>query len=157
VDYRLDDAVAVLTIANPPVNALAYAVRVGLMEGLERAAADPKVLGVVITGSGGSFAARADIQEGASGLGLEAAVHREVQALIEATAKPVVAAIEGVALGGGFELALACHFRVASGNARVGLPEVKLGLIPGAGGTQRFTRLAGPAAALEAIVSGVQL
>ena len=157
VSYHLEGTVAVLTIANPPVNALAYPVRVALVEGLARAAADPAVTGIVIVGSGGSFAAGADIKEVASGLVLKSPITREVQALIEASAKPVAAAIEGVALGGGFELALACHFRVAAHDARVGLPEVKLGLIPGAGGTQRFTRLAGPAAALEALTSGAQL
>ena len=99
----------------------------------------------------------ADINEIASGAALTAPTLRDLQAAIEALRKPVVAAIEGLALGGGFELALACHWRVGARNARVGLPEVKLGLIPGAGGTQRFTRLAGPEAAIEAIVSGAQI
>src|ERR1700742_574499 len=127
------------------------------MQALERAAVDPAVRAVVLAGSRGSFVAGADMKEIASGAVLTPPILRELQARIESLAKPVVAGIEGVALGGGFELALACHGRIATRSAQVGLPEVKLGLIPGAGGTQRFTRLAGPAAALEAITSGSQL
>jgi len=157
VNYRLEGEVAVLTIANPPVNALSLAVREGLQQGLKRAEQDAAVKAIVVTGSEGSFAAGADINEIASGLALKPPITREIQSQMEASAKPIVAAIEGVALGGGFELALACHWRVAARTAKVGLPEVKLGLIPGAGGTQRFTRLAGPLAALEALTSGAQL
>jgi 3-hydroxyacyl-CoA dehydrogenase len=157
VNYRLDEGVAVIAIDNPPVNALSLAVRTALMESLERAAADPAVQAIVVTGAAGSFAAGADIKEVASGAVLTPPITRDIQARMEAIGKPIVAAIEGVALGGGFELALACHWRVASPQAKVGLPEVKLGLIPGAGGTQRFTRLAGPAAALDAITSGAQI
>ena len=157
VNYRLAGDVAILEIANPPVNALSLAVREGLMEGLERAAADPAVVAVVIAGAGGAFPAGADINEIASGLALKAPMILDVQARMEAMGKPLVAALEGNALGGGFELALTCHWRVATPATRVGLPEVKLGLIPGAGGTQRFTRLAGPEAALDAITSGTQL
>ena len=157
VNYTLEGEVAVLTIAHPPVNALALPVREGLMQGLERAAADPTVQAIVLTGAGGTFAAGADINEIASGLVLKPPITRDIQARMEQLHKPIVAAIEGVALGGGLELALACHWRVAARGARVGLPEVRLGLIPGAGGTLRFTRLAGPAAALEAITSGTQI
>jgi 3-hydroxyacyl-CoA dehydrogenase len=157
VKYHLEGEVAVLSIANPPVNALSLAVRQGLMAGLDRAAADAAVRAIVLTGEGGMFAAGADINEIASGVALQSPTGREVQARMEASAKPLIAAIDGVALGGGFEMALTCHWRVAGRDARVGLPEVKLGLIPGAGGTQRFTRIAGPAAALEAITSGAQL
>jgi 3-hydroxyacyl-CoA dehydrogenase len=157
VNDRRDGEIAILSIANPPVNALSLAVREGLMQGLERAAADPAVGAIVIAGEGATFAAGADIHEVASGVVLKSPITREIQARLEALDKPVVAAIDGVALGGGFELALACHWRVASRGARVGLPEVKLGLIPGAGGTQRFTRLAGPEAALEAITTGTQI
>jgi 3-hydroxyacyl-CoA dehydrogenase len=157
VSYHTEGEIAVLTIDNPPVNALSLPVREGLVELLARAAADPQVKAVVVTGSRGSFAAGADIKEIASGVVLTSPITREVQARIESLAKPVVAAIEGVALGGGFELALSCHYRIAARAAHVGLPEVKLGLIPGAGGTQRFTRLAGPAAALESITSGAQI
>ena len=157
VHYRLEDGVAVLTLDNPPVNALSLAVRAGLLQALERAAQEEAVGAVVLTGAHGNFSAGADISEIASGAVLKSPITREVQACMEALAKPLVAAIEGVALGGGFELALTCHWRLARRDARVGLPEVKLGLIPGAGGTQRFTRLAGPAAALEAITSGAQI
>jgi 3-hydroxyacyl-CoA dehydrogenase len=157
VDYRLEGEVAVLTIANPPVNALSLAVREGLLQGLQRAEQEQAVKAVVVTGADGMFAAGADLNEVASGLVLKSPITREVQAQMEAASKPIVAAIEGVALGGGFELALACHWRLAAASAKVGLPEVKLGLIPGAGGTQRFTRLAGPQAALEAITSGAHL
>ena len=157
VHYRLEGDVAVLTIANPPVNALSLPVREGLMHCLEQAEGDPAVKAIILTGEGGTFAAGADINEVASGLVLKSPITRDVQARMEAASKPIVAAIEGVALGGGFELALACHWRIAASSARVGLPEVKLGLLPGAGGTQRFTRLAGPEAALDAITSGTQL
>jgi 3-hydroxyacyl-CoA dehydrogenase len=154
VDYRLEGDVAILTLKNPPVNALSFAVRDGLAQGLQRAAADPAVKAVVVTGAGGTFSGGADIGEINSGLALKVPTIRDVQAQLEGLPKPLVAAIEGTAFGGGFELALACHWRVAATAAKVGLPEVKLGLLPGAGGTQRFTRLAGPAAALEAITSG---
>ncbi|HWZ61865.1 MAG TPA: 3-hydroxyacyl-CoA dehydrogenase NAD-binding domain-containing protein [Steroidobacteraceae bacterium] len=157
VNYTVTDGVAILEIANPPVNALSHAVREGLMQGLERAYADPAVIAVVLCGAGGTFPAGADINEIGSGLALKAPMILDVQARMESSGKPLIAALAGTALGGGFELALTCHWRVAAPSARVGLPEVKLGLIPGAGGTQRFTRLAGPAAALEAITSGAQI
>lgn len=157
VNYRGAGDVAILEIANPPVNALGLAVREGLVEGLAQATADPAIVAVVISGAHGIFPAGADINEIASGLALKAPMILDVQARIEAANKPVVAALEGNALGGGFEVALTCHWRVATPAATVGLPEVKLGLIPGAGGTQRFTRLAGPEAALDAITSGAQL
>ena len=157
VNYRLEADVAILEIDNPPVNALGIHVREGLVEGLRRAASEPQVTAIVIAGSRGLFPAGADINEIVSGLSHKSPIIREVQARMEASDKPIVAAIEGTALGGGFELAMACHWRVASRTATVGLPEVKLGLIPGAGGTQRFTRLAGPEAALEYITSGAQI
>ncbi|MBV8308214.1 MAG: enoyl-CoA hydratase/isomerase family protein [Gammaproteobacteria bacterium] len=157
VSYRLQGEVAVLAIANPPVNALSLPVRTGLMEGLRRAAGDDAVEAVVLTGSGGVFSSGADINEIASGAALTPPTLRDLQETMEASRKPLVAAIDGIAFGGGFEIALTCHWRVGSSSARVGLPEVKLGLLPGAGGTQRFTRLAGPAAALEAITSGAPI
>ena len=157
VSYRLEGEIALLSFANPPVNALNLAVRTGLMEGLERAAADDAVRALVITGVGGTFSSGADINEIASGAALTAPTLRDLQAHMESSRKPLVAAIDGIAFGGGFEIALTCHWRVGSRSAKVGLPEVKLGLLPGAGGTQRFTRLAGPAAALEAITSGAPL
>ncbi len=154
--YRLEADVAVLQIDNPPVNALSLLVREGLVEGIRTASADGAVKGIVI-GARGSFPAGADINEIANGLAFAPPILLDVQAEMESAGKPIVAAICGTALGGGFELALTCHARVASPDARMGLPEVKLGLIPGAGGTQRFTRLAGPEAALEAITSGMHL
>ena len=157
MNYHVAEGVAVLTIANPPVNALSLPVREALLAALRRAEADPAVRALVLTGAGGMFAAGADLNEVASGLVLKPPITRDVQAQMESLTKPLVAAIEGLALGGGFELALTCHWRLAGGAAKVGLPEVKLGLIPGAGGTQRFTRLAGPQAALEAITSGTPL
>ena len=154
VNYRLDGNVAVLEIDNPPVNAASIGVRLGLAEALKDAASDPAVEGVVIAGTRGVFIAGADINEIASGVSSKFPTLRDLQAQMEAVPKPIVAAITGSALGGGFEIALTCHWRVAAADAKVGLPEVKLGLLPGAGGTQRFTRLAGPEAALDAITSG---
>ncbi|HEY2402193.1 MAG TPA: 3-hydroxyacyl-CoA dehydrogenase NAD-binding domain-containing protein [Steroidobacteraceae bacterium] len=154
VNYRLDGNVAVLEINNPPVNATSIDVRKGLAEALKDAASDPVVEGVVIAGTRGIFIAGADINEIASGVSNQFPTLRHLQAQMEAVPKPIVAAITGSALGGGFEIALTCHWRVAAADAKVGLPEVKLGLLPGAGGTQRFTRLAGPEAALDAITSG---
>src|SRR6201987_4499128 len=152
VDLRRNGEIAVVTADNPPVNALKHEVRAGLAEALRQAHDDPAVKGVVIACAGRTFFAGADITEFGKppqppGLG-------EVIAAIEAMPKPVVAAVHGTALGGGFELALACHFRVAVTGARVGLPEVKLGLLPGAGGTQRLPRLIGAEEALKLIVTG---
>ncbi|MGH8139708.1 MAG: 3-hydroxyacyl-CoA dehydrogenase NAD-binding domain-containing protein [Steroidobacteraceae bacterium] len=157
VNYRLDTDVAVLEIDNPPVNATSIKVREGLAESLHKAASDARVAAIVLAGANGSFLAGADINEISSGLSTKSPTLRDLQARMEAIPKPIVAAIEGVALGGGFEIALTCHWRVAAKSAKVGLPEVKLGLLPGAGGTQRFTRLAGPEAALEVITSGVHV
>jgi 3-hydroxyacyl-CoA dehydrogenase len=157
VNYRLEGEIAVLSIANPPMNAFSLPVREGLMQCLTRAAADDGVVAIVLSGAGGIFSSGADINEIASGAALTAPTLRDLQGQMEASRKPLVAAIEGIAFGGGFEIALTCHWRVAGREARLGLPEVKLGLLPGAGGTQRFTRLAGPAAALETITSGAPL
>ena len=152
VDLRRDGEIAIVTSDNPPVNALKHEVRAGLAEALRQCRDDAAVKGVVIACARRTFFAGADITEfgkppQAPGLG-------EVIAAIEALPKPVVAALHGTALGGGFELALACHFRVAVPGARVGLPEVRLGLLPGAGGTQRLPRLIGPEKALKMIVTG---
>jgi 3-hydroxyacyl-CoA dehydrogenase len=152
VDLRRDDGIAIVTVDNPPVNALKHEVRAGLAEALRQTRDDPAIKAVVMACAGRTFFAGADITEfgkppQAPGLG-------EVITAIEALPKPVVAAVHGTALGGGFELALACHFRVAVAGARVGLPEVKLGLLPGAGGTQRLPRLIGPEKALKMIVTG---
>ena len=157
VNYRLEGEIAVLSIANPPMNALSLPVREGLMQGLVRAATDDAVAAIVVSGADGTFSSGADINEIASGAALTAPTLRDLQTQMEASRKPLVAAIEGICFGGGFETALTCHWRVAGRGAKVGLPEVKLGLLPGAGGTQRFTRLAGPAAALDALTSGAPI
>jgi 3-hydroxyacyl-CoA dehydrogenase len=146
------DRVAVLTVDNPPVNALSHGVRQGLRDGLRAAAADPAVDAVVIVCAGRTFIAGADITEFGKPP-REPGLH-EVLDLIEASAKPVVAAVHGTALGGGLEVTLACHYRVGVKTARFGLPEVKLGLLPGAGGTQRLPRVVGVEKALQMIVSG---
>ena len=152
VDFSTDSEIAVVTVDNPPVNALKHEVRAGLAEALRQARDDAAVKAVVIACAGRTFFAGADITE--FGKPPQAPGLHDVIAAIEATPKPVVAALHGTALGGGFELALACHFRVAVSGARVGLPEVKLGLLPGAGGTQRLPRLIGPEKALQLIVTG---
>jgi 3-hydroxyacyl-CoA dehydrogenase len=152
VDLRHDGEIAVVTVENPPVNALKHEVRAGLAEVLRRARDDGAVKAVVIACAGRTFSAGADIAE--FGQPPQPPSLHEVIAEIEAMPKPVVAAVHGTALGGGFELALACHFRVAAPGARVGLPEVKLGLLPGAGGTQRLPRCVGPEKALQMIVTG---
>jgi 3-hydroxyacyl-CoA dehydrogenase len=152
VDVRRDGEIAVVTIDNPPVNALKHEVRAGLVEALRQAREDGAVKAVVLAGAGRTFSAGADITE--FGNPPQPPTLHDVIEAIEASPKPVVAALHGTALGGGFELALACHFRVAAPAARVGLPEVKLGLLPGAGGTQRLPRLVGPEKALRMIVTG---
>jgi 3-hydroxyacyl-CoA dehydrogenase len=151
-DLTLDGDVAVLTIDSPPVNALSAAVREGLHEGVRRAAADGDAKAIVLICSGRTFIAGADIAE--FGKPFRGVSLPQAQSAIENAGKPVIAAIHGTALGGGFEVALACHYRVAVPSAKVGLPEIKLGIIPGAGGTQRLPRLVGPEKALEAILSG---
>ncbi|WP_106751828.1 3-hydroxyacyl-CoA dehydrogenase NAD-binding domain-containing protein [Pannonibacter carbonis] len=143
---------ALVTLNNPPVNALSTALRAGIVAALAEAAADPAVKGIVMTGAGRGFCAGADITE--FGKPPREPFLPDVIAAIEACPKPVVAAIHGPALGGGLEVALGAHARVAAPSAKMGLPEVKLGLIPGAGGTQRLPRLIGPAAAVKLIVSG---
>ncbi|HEV2300901.1 MAG TPA: 3-hydroxyacyl-CoA dehydrogenase NAD-binding domain-containing protein [Stellaceae bacterium] len=152
IDLRQQGEIAIVVIDNPPVNALKREVRAGLVEALRQAGADERVRAVVLEGAGRGFSAGADIGE--FGAPLVAPGLGEVLAAIEAMRKPVIAAIHGLALGGGLELALACHFRVASPEARLGLPEIKLGILPGAGGTQRLPRLLGPQKALAMILSG---
>jgi 3-hydroxyacyl-CoA dehydrogenase len=154
VDVARSGAIAVLRFSNPPVNALSLALRRDLAAALEQVAADAAVQGAVLIGANGSFCAGADIREFNTPDADHAPTIWTINRLIEASTKPIVAAIEGVALGGGLELALACHHRVALESARVGLPEVKLGLLPGAGGTQRLPRLIGVEAALNVMISG---
>jgi 3-hydroxyacyl-CoA dehydrogenase len=150
--YEVIDRIAVITIDSPPVNALSHAVRTGLAGGINRARADVSVEAIVITCAGKTFFAGADITEFNGAPKLPDLL--QVVAQIEGSPKPVVAAIHGTALGGGLETALACHYRVAVASAKLGLPEVNLGLLPGAGGTQRLPRLLGPIPALEMMVSG---
>src|ERR687887_797353 len=152
VDFDRRGRVAVLTVNNPPVNALSQHVRQGLRDGVKQAIADDGVAAVVIVCAGRTFIAGADITEFGKPP-KEPGLH-EVLDLIEASPKPVMAAIHGTALGGGLEVALACHYRVGVKTARFGLPEVKLGLLPGAGGTQRLPRVVGVEKALSMMVSG---
>jgi 3-hydroxyacyl-CoA dehydrogenase len=156
VAYTLEQGFAVLTVDYPPVNALSVAVRQGLGEGIQKANADPAVRGIVIRSAGGTFIAGADIKELSKGLHKVEPTLRDIQVMLE-NGKPSVAALHGTALGGGLELALACTLRVAEPAARVGLPEVKLGLLPGGGGTQRLTRLCGAPIALDVILTGRQV
>ena len=152
VDYQRHGSVGVITVNNPPVNALGVGVRQGLLDALGRGVADGGARALVLVGGGRTFIAGADIRE--FGKPLAAPDLNEVLTRYEGSPKVVVAAIHGTALGGGLEVALACHYRCAVGNAQVGFPEVKLGLLPGAGGTQRLPRLIGVQPALEMIVSG---
>jgi len=152
--YAVHGSVAVVTLNNPPVNGLGHALRSGIVAALDQALADPVVKAIVLTGSDRAFSGGADVREfGTSKAGQEPVLGNVIRA-IESSSKPVVAAIAGVCLGGGLELALGCHFRVAKPDASLGLPEVKLGLLPGAGGTQRLPRLIGLEPALNMIVSG---
>jgi 3-hydroxyacyl-CoA dehydrogenase len=152
VSLRADGDVAVITIDNPPVNAMKYEVRVGLRDLVSRAAGDPEISAVVIACAGRTFVAGADITEFGQPPRQPTAV--AVIEAIEACPKPVIAALHGTPLGGGLELALGCHFRVAAPPTRLGLPEIKLGIIPGAGGTQRLPRLVGMEKAMAMILSG---
>ncbi len=152
--YQVRGSVAVITLDNPPVNGLGYATRHAVAEGLARAQAEAAVKAVVITGAGKAFSGGADIREFNSPKALAEPNLHTVIRLVEGCSKPVVAAIHSVCMGGGLELALGCHYRVAAPGANVALPEVKLGLLPGAGGTQRLPRVLGVETALNMIVSG---
>lgn len=152
VHARRDGDVLVVTIDHPPVNALSADVRAGLARAIDQAQRDPQVRAVLLTGAGNNFIAGADIRE--FGKPPRPPALPDVCNQIEACAKPVVAALHGAALGGGLEVALAAHYRVALPGAKLGLPEVTLGLLPGAGGTQRTPRLIGAAAALDLMLSG---
>ncbi len=153
-EYQVHGDVAVITLANPPVNGLGHATRKGITDGLARANADAAVKAIVVTGAGGAFSGGADIKEfGTDKAMQEPNLHSVIRA-VEGSAKPVVAAIHTVCMGGGLELALGCHYRIAAPGCSMALPEVKLGLLPGAGGTQRLPRVVGVEAALNMIVSG---
>jgi 3-hydroxyacyl-CoA dehydrogenase len=152
--YDVRGPVAVITLDNPPVNGLGHATRSAIAAGIEKAEADKAVKAVVITGAGKAFSGGADIREfNTPKMSAEPSLHSLIK-LIEASSKPVVAAIHTVCMGGGLELALGCHYRVVSPGAAIALPEVKLGLLPGAGGTQRLPRVLGVETALNMIVSG---
>ena len=153
-EYKVHGDVAVITMNNPPVNGLGHATRLGLAGGLEQANADPSVKAIVITGAGKAFSGGADINEFGTPKALAEPNLGSVIQAIEYSAKPVVAAVHSIAMGGGLELALGCHYRIAAPGANIALPEVKLGLIPGAGGTQRLPRAMGVEIALNMIVSG---
>jgi 3-hydroxyacyl-CoA dehydrogenase len=155
VRYEVRDGVALLTIDFPPVNALGEPMRTGMAQRLDQAAADAAVLAIVIVGDNDRFVAGADIREFGKAKG--GPTLHELIAQLEASSKPVVCAIDGHALGGGLELALGAPFRLAASRAKVGLPEVNLGLLPGAGGTQRLTRLVGPQIALDLILGGTHI
>ncbi|AUM75846.1 3-hydroxyacyl-CoA dehydrogenase NAD-binding domain-containing protein [Paracoccus jeotgali] len=153
VEYSIRDRVAVLTLNAPPVNGLSQPLRSGLMSALLKARTDHDVDAVIVIGGGKMFCGGADIKEFASGEVSEPDVNA-IARCMETMNKPVVAAIHGVALGGGLELALGCHMRIATSDSRIGFPEVTLGVLPGAGGTQRTPRLAGVTLALDLILSG---
>jgi 3-hydroxyacyl-CoA dehydrogenase len=148
------DGICVIIMSNPPVNALNQALRRSLLEAVTAAAADPTIRAIVLSGEGSTFSAGADLREFGTTAAVAAPSPAELVAAIDASPKPVIAAIDGFALGGGLELALGCHRRTAAPAARVGLPEVKLGLIPGAGGTARLPRAIGLGAAADLISSG---
>ncbi len=152
--YEQHGDVAVVTLDNPPVNGLGYATRVEFAAGIERAAADASVRAIVVTGAGKAFSGGADIKEFGSPKAIAEPNLLSLIALVESCAKPVIAAVHSVCMGGGLELSLGCHYRVAAPGTKVALPEVKIGLVPGAGGTQRLPRALGVEPALNMIVTG---
>jgi 3-hydroxyacyl-CoA dehydrogenase len=155
VDLEIQDGIAVLKINNPPVNALSRGVRDGLFEGVKQANADDAAKAILIICEGRTYIAGADIKE--FGKPQQGTSLFDVQVTIEGASKPVISAIHGTALGGGLETAICCHYRVAVSSARFGFPEVHLGILPGAGGTQRLPRIVGVEKALEIMVSGSQV
>ncbi|MES2947485.1 MAG: 3-hydroxyacyl-CoA dehydrogenase NAD-binding domain-containing protein [Pseudomonadota bacterium] len=152
--YQVQGDVAIITLDNPPVNGLGLSTRQGIADGMAKANADAAVKSIIITGAGKAFSGGADIKEFGKPTALQEPNLISVISVLENSAKPVVAAIHTVAMGGGLELALGCHYRIAAPGTSVALPEVKLGLLPGAGGTQRLPRVLGVEAALNIIVSG---
>ncbi len=155
--YEVGDGVAIVTLSNPPVNALSQELRAALVADIERANADPAVRAIVLMGQGETFSGGADIKEFGTVKMIGHPSLHDLLTFIDFNDKPVVAAVHGVCLGGGFELALACHYRIGAIDAQLGLPEVKLGLLPGAGGTQRLPRTAGLELATNMIISGEQV
>ncbi|MBA4266767.1 MAG: 3-hydroxyacyl-CoA dehydrogenase, partial [Comamonadaceae bacterium] len=153
-EYQVHGDVAVIALNNPPVNGLGLSTRQAIVEGLEKAENDPAVKAIVLTGAGKAFSGGADIREFGSPKAIQEPNLLSVITRVENTTKPVIAAVHSVCMGGGLELALGAHYRIAAPGCSVALPEVKLGLIPGAGGTQRLPRVLGVEAALNMIVSG---
>ena len=153
-EYQVHGDIAVITLNNPPVNGLGLATRQGIADGMARALADAAIKAIVMTGAGKAFSGGADIKEFGSTKAMQEPNLNSVISVLENSTKPVVAAIHSVVMGGGLELALGCHYRVAAPGCSVALPEVKLGLLPGAGGTQRLPRVLGVEPALNMIVSG---
>ncbi len=154
---QVKDGIAVITVDNPPVNSMSHAARKGIVAGMEQALADASVKAIVLTGNGKSFCAGAEIKEFGTPTAFAEPSLMTVIDIIENSPKPVVAAINGTVMGGGLELALGCHYRVTVPGVQVALPEVKLGLLPGAGGTQRLPRAVGVELALNMIVSGTPM
>ena len=154
IHFELRDAVAVIRLDSPPVNGLSHAMRTGVVQAVRRAESDAKVAAIVIVGTDKLFSAGADMREFGTPAVLAEPMLPAVISVLETSTKPVISAIGGTCMGGGLELALGCHFRVATPGAQLALPEVKIGLIPGASGTQRLPRLIGAEAALNMIVSG---
>src|SRR6266852_4577177 len=150
--YAVRDGVAVITLNNPPVNGLGNALRAGILQGLQRAQDDPQVKAAVLIGAGKSFSGGADIRE--FGKPREKPDLSDVNDFQDTMKKPLLAAITGFALGGGLELALACHYRIAAPKTQLGLPEVKLGILPGSGGTQRLPRIVPVAEAVKLMTTG---
>jgi 3-hydroxyacyl-CoA dehydrogenase len=153
-EYKVLGDVAVITLTNPPVNGLGFSTRIGITDGLSKALDDAAVKAIVITGAGKAFSGGADIKEFGTPKALQEPNLLSVILALEASTKPIVAAIHSVCMGGGLELAMGCHYRVAAPGTSIALPEVKLGLLPGAGGTQRLPRLLGVETALNMIVTG---
>src|SRR5262249_23506032 len=152
--YETRGQVALITLESPPVNTLGHATRADVAAGLDGALADPAIKAIVIAGRGHVFSGGADITEfNTAAMSADPDLHTLI-GLVEASRKPVIAALHGTVMGGGLELALGCHYRVAGSGMQTALPEVKLGLLPGAGGTQRLPRVAGVGTALNMIVKG---
>ena len=155
--YQVHGAIAIITLDNPPVNGLGLSTRTAVVEGVRKALADAAVKAIILTGAGKAFSGGADIKEFNSPSAFaEPSLHTLIN-VVESASKPVIAAIHSVCMGGGLELALGCHYRVASPGAQIALPEVKLGILPGAGGTQRLPRAVGLELALNMIVSGTPI
>ena len=154
---RIEQGVALLTMDNPPVNGLSHGLRSALWQAVERLEGDAAVQAIVITGSAKAFSGGADIREFGQASALAEPNLPQLTQRLEACSKPLVAAVNRLALGGGLELALSCHYRVAAQDAQLGLPEVAIGLLPGAGGTQRLPRAVGLATALQMITSGIPM